>query len=41
MLVLCAVCFTVKNLQNVKLSLRMEAFKGNGDIVSLLHCNAP
>lgn len=33
--------FTIKNLQHVKLSLSVEAFKGNGDVVSFLYCNAP
>lgn len=33
--------FTIKNLQHIKLPLRVEAFKGNGHIVSFLHGDAP
>lgn len=35
------VFFTIKNLQHVKLSLSLETFKGNGDIVSFFYCDAP
>lgn len=35
------VFITIKNLQNVKLSLSVKTFKGNGDIVSFLYCDAP
>lgn len=37
----CGFSVTIKNLQHIKLPLRVEAFKGNGDIVALLHGNAP
>lgn len=37
----CISCCTVKNLQHVKLSLRVETFHGDGDVVSLLHCDTP
>ncbi len=36
-----SVFFTIKNLQHVKLSLGVETFKGNGDVVSFLYCDAP
>lgn len=37
----CGFSVTIKNLQHIKLPLCVEAFKGNGDIVALLHGNAP
>lgn len=37
----CVFCFTIKNLQHIKLLLSVETLKGDGDVVSFLYCNAP
>lgn len=37
----CGFRFTIENLQHIKLSLSVKAFKRNGHVVSFLHSHAP